>query len=75
VEAGMTDHAYRRRSAPPSHLRVTTPIRATDTLQMRAEAIVHMLGMTGDPAIIATHIATVRDMLTAYALVDGEARQ
>jgi len=52
-------------------MKLRTTLRANDTPQLRAEKIVAMLGLSGDPKIIAQHRDVIADLLAVYQEIDG----
>lgn len=61
----------RRRLAPK--LRCRVPLSSADTLQQRAENIVSLMMLRGEPSSQDAWVATVRDVLEQYAEIDSEA--
>lgn len=51
--------------------KVSIKLSADDTPQQRAEKLIAMLGLSGDPKIIAQHKAVIADVLEVYREIDG----
>ncbi len=52
-------------------MRLRVRLLSSDTPQIRAEKIVTMLGLSGDPALIALHKSVIADLLEQYREIDG----
>ena len=52
-------------------MRLRVQLLSSDTPQIRAEKIVTMLGMSGDPSLIAEHRRVIADLLEQYRELDG----
>jgi hypothetical protein len=71
----MNRDAIRRTMQPATAFRARVALRAGDTPQQRAENIVTLMGATtGDPSLIAQHVAVIRDALMQYQELDNAAR-
>lgn len=67
--------ALTRSMHPATQHRATVALRADDSPERRAENIIMLMGATtGDPRIIAQHVAVIRDALMQYQEMDSEGR-
>ena len=54
--------------------RIQRKFASTDNPDQRAENIVAMLGLSGDPAVIAQHAAIIAECIRQYQEIDVMAR-
>lgn len=67
--------AMTRSMHPATQHRATVAMRADDGPERRAENIIMLMGATtGDPRIVAQHVAVIRDALMQYQEIDDAAR-